>query len=149
MKLSNQIKLIILLFSIFAYFVLSFYTANLKNQPPLNKNDQGAYITVAIKMKDSGYTYYEDRNRMPLYRLFMSTFYKKGDSISTIENKAQILSIVTSFVLLILIFLKLKGILGVEHSVAFTYIVAFSLFIFRSSFVQAELLFYTLFYSPL
>ena len=106
--------------------------------------DQDAYIQYAINLYESHYTYIGDHNRMPVYPFLQSLFYRSGlrKRIFFQEGKLRnlILSLPLLAILAFIFFRRFKPL----HAFNSVLIMAFTIFIFKAGWFQAELLFYFL-----
>jgi hypothetical protein len=106
--------------------------------------DQSAYMRYASDLYKSGYTYIGGRNRMPFYPFLQSLFYnpKLQSEVFFQEGKLRnlILSMLILAVLALIFFLNFKAL----HALNSILIIAFTVFIFKAGWFQAELLFYFL-----
>jgi 4-amino-4-deoxy-L-arabinose transferase-like glycosyltransferase len=84
------------------------------------------------------------RHQMPLYPLLQSIFYRPGVGDFEFFQVAKTVNIVLSWFILLVIFLILVRRFPPLVSVNLFLIVAFTVFIFKAAYVQAELLFYFL-----
>jgi len=109
-----------------------------------SRGDQRAYLNTTEKMVETKLRYTGDRNRMPLYHYFLLPAYRSGSSLQAFFDRAKILNIVYSMFLLVGIFFVLRGVLSFWDAMNLILITAFTLFIFRSGYVQCEVLFYSL-----
>jgi hypothetical protein len=140
-----KIVVVILVAGIFAG--LYWYGAS-KQMTEVNTNmgytDQSAYIRYAGDLYKSGYTYIGDRNRMPVYPFLQSLFYnpKLQSEVFFQESKLRNL-ILSMFFLVILALIFFHNFKALQAFNAIL-IIAFTVFIFKAGWFQAELLFYFL-----
>ena len=107
--------------------------------------DQDAMINYAQNMITSNYTYVGDRNRMPLYPFLLSLNHTQDLSPETMFEQGKQFNIVLSLILLSLFYLITWIYYQSQiYALLLTASIAFSLFIYKAGFVQAELLFYLL-----
>jgi hypothetical protein len=109
--------------------------------------DQSAYMEYASGMAESHYAYVGHRNRMPVYPFLQSLFYRPGMSAEAFFMQGKIVNLVLSIVLLLgltAIFLRQFG-LSLQ-TLNLLLIVAFTVFIFKAGWFQAELLFYFVYF---
>jgi hypothetical protein len=106
--------------------------------------DQDAYMQYAIDLYESHYTYIGDHNRMPVYPFLQSLFYhpklRKRIYFQEGQLRNLILSLPLLAVLAIIFFHRFKPL----HAFNSILIIAFTIFIFKAGWFQAELLFYFL-----
>lgn len=106
--------------------------------------DQGEYLQFAKQAWLSGFRTTGDHNRMPLYPYLQGLFYRPGMSDQAFFEQGKQINIFLSLGLLALIFLVVQGPLGRLQAALLSGIVAFSLFIFKAPYFQAEILYYFL-----
>ena len=85
-----------------------------------------------------------DRNRMPLYPAFQALFYTPELSDEAFFAKGKRTSIVLSVALLAAVYFVARLALGPLARASLTAIAAFTCFIFKAGYFQADLLYYTL-----
>jgi hypothetical protein len=106
--------------------------------------DQDAYMLYAMDLYESHYTYIGDHNRMPVYPFLQSLFYQSKMRKRIFFQEGQLRNLILSLPLLaILIFIFFRRFKPI-HALNFSLIVAFTIFIFKAGWFQAELLFYFL-----
>ncbi len=106
--------------------------------------DQDAYMQYAIDLYESHYTYIGDHNRMPVYPFLQSLFYRSKLRKRIFFQEGQLRNLILSLPLLVIlafIFFRRFKLLHAFNSIL---IVAFTIFIFKAGWFQAELLFYFL-----
>ncbi len=106
---------------------------------------QAPYFSQAARIAEDGITnYLGDRNRMPAVPAILSWFYQ--DDGATFFSQSKSVTIVTSLIALAgLNFLFLSSLPRASALLALS-IAAFAVFLPKASFVQAELLYYALFF---
>jgi hypothetical protein len=110
----------------------------------MQSTDQSAYMNYAREMYDSDYAIIGGRNRMPLYPFLQSLFYRPNMTDEAFFIRGKQVNLVLSVCLLaVLAFIFRKFLSGLQ-SLNLMLIVAFTLFIFKAAYLQAELLFYFL-----
>ncbi len=110
-----------------------------------DRYDQSAYMEYAKKLHDTRYTYVGGRNRMPVYPFIMSLFYTPGmDDNAYFERGKKINTVLSLLVLLAVSVIFLKR-FPLHDALNCLLIAAFSVFIFRAAYFQAEVLYYFLF----
>jgi hypothetical protein len=106
--------------------------------------DQSAYLEYARILKDSGYTYPGDFNRMPVYPFLLSLVLRPQMTDEAFFLTAKYFNLFLSMLLLIplavLYFRRFDGL----HALNLTLITMFTIFIYKAGWVQSELLFYVL-----
>lgn len=104
--------------------------------------DQSAYMDHARRMYDTNYSFIGDRNRMPIYPFFQSLFLHKGISDEALFWQGKQFNLILSLgILAVLAFIFRRTFSGL-HALNLTLITAFTVFIFKAGYFQAELLFY-------
>lgn len=106
--------------------------------------DQSAYINYAEKILKQEYAHVGNRARMPLYPFLLSFALDPSDDLALEFTRAKYFSVALSLVLLVALEVLFLRLLPPVQASALLVLVAFSLYIFRASYVQAELLNYTL-----
>ena len=106
--------------------------------------DQSAYLEYARLLKASGYTYPGDFNRMPLYRFLLSLILRPAMDDPGFFLAAKYFSLFLSIVLLAGLAVLFYRRSSTLHALSLLLIVAFTVFIYKARWVQAELLFYFL-----
>jgi hypothetical protein len=106
--------------------------------------DQDAYMQYAIDLYESHFAYIGDHNRMPVYPFLQSLFYHSKMRKRIFFQEGQLRNLILSLPLLaILAFIFFRRFKPI-HALNFMLIVAFTIFIFKAGWFQAELLFYFL-----
>lgn len=121
----------------------SFYQAIIINTK-MEDVDQGAYLRESSNINNYNDFIQTDRNRMPLYKLILRLFMPKN--INDFFLRAKILNINLSIIYLLILFLIFKKYLPLLASITLCTYTAFTLFMFRSPYVGAELTFYFFFF---
>jgi len=107
-------------------------------------SDQSAYMRFIKEARHLDFNYTGDHNRMPLYPFIQALFYSPVmDDLELFELGKQY-NLILSIVLLVCLFIVLFWLFGFFRSYLFILIIAFSLFIFKAVYVQAEILYYSL-----
>ena len=143
----------ITLFLIMALFVLVgvqyFWQVNRHSQDVNREpqfSDQRSYLRIAETAYQTDFQYKGDRNRTPLFPYLLAVFYKPEMTELDFFRRSQQVNIYLSLILLIGVFLSTRKFIPTGQSVLLTLIAAVSLFIYKASYVQPELLFYFLNY---
>lgn len=106
--------------------------------------DQRAYLEYAREMAETRYEYVGGRNRMPAFPFIISLVYQEGLSQEAFFNRAKHLNIVLSMLsLAALWWVSLRWLPPLEAK-TFALVAAFGVFVYKSAYAQAEILFYTL-----
>lgn len=142
-------KTTILLWVLTAIVLTTLYTHGaLRNARRVNTNmhgfDQSAYMNYARNLAESDYTHVGGRNRMPMYPLLLSFVYSSDLSDEAFFERGKYFNIALSVVLLAALFFIVRAYLPPGGAILLLLITAFTVFIFRAPYVQAELLFYFL-----
>jgi hypothetical protein len=110
----------------------------------INRFDQYAYVNFIRKVNASNYTYTGDRNQMPTYPFLQALFNNTNENRMHIFQRGKFINILLSLLILTLLYFIVQILLPKMQSFIFILITAFSLFIYKSVYVQAELLYYFL-----
>jgi hypothetical protein len=104
--------------------------------------DQKAYMDYARNMYESNYTFVGGRNRMPVYPFVQSLFHCPGLTDEEFFIRGKYVNLILSLGLLAGLALVLRPFFHWLHTLNLMLIVAFTVFIFKAGWFQAELLFY-------
>ena len=107
-------------------------------------NDQGDYMDMAENYARSHYTWMIPRNRMPLYPLMLTLIYRENMPEAEFFARSKEFSVLLSLVLLAALYPIFGRYLALHSAINLLLVVAFSVFVFRASYVQSELLFCSL-----
>ena len=108
----------------------------------MGSGDQGAYMRYARQMYESNYTVIGRRNRMPVYPFLQSLFYRPGMSDEAFFVRGKYVNLILSLILLTGLTFIFFRFFHWLHAVNLMLIVAFTVFVFKASYFQTELLFY-------
>ena len=109
----------------------------------VTRGDQLSYMRYARKLKtEEGFL--GDRNRMPLYPWVQSHFYEESLAQEAYFLQSKFINIVLSMGILPLLYLLMRQYLDRLTSASLILVTAFTVFLFKSSYVQSEILFYFL-----
>lgn len=138
-----------LLFSLLVLILFSLYwygaTQQLRNvNTDMTSGDQSAYMDYTRKLVESNYTYPGGGNRMPLYPMLQSLFHGAEENDQSSFTRGKYVNLILSIILLIAIFLIIRSKLKWHMTVNFILITAFTVFMFKAPYYQAELLSYFL-----
>lgn len=133
--------LVILVFGLYWYGAVQQLT--LVNTS-MRRTDQSAYMNYTRNLYDTRYTYPGNGNRMPLYPLIQSLFYQPGMEDEQFFEQGKYINLVLSLVILAAVFYIFRASFRPLHTLNLFLITAFTLFMFKAGFFQAELLFYAL-----
>ena len=110
----------------------------------MGATDQSTYMEYARLLKASGYTYPGDFNRMPVYPFLLSLVLRQAMPDPKFFIAAKYFNLFLSMFLLaglaVLFYRRFRPL----HALNLILIVAFTVFIYKAGWVQAELLFYFL-----
>ncbi len=109
---------------------------------PASLGDQGAYLAHAQSMRESGYAYIAERNRMPVYPFLLSLIYRPDLSETQSLRRAQAFNVNLSIVLLLLLFLIFRKFFPPLHAIGLLCATAFGVFLYRAVNAQTEVLYY-------
>jgi len=104
--------------------------------------DQNAYLYYGRLLHETGYDFVGDRNRMPIYPLLLSFIYQPEWSEEEFFVAAKAANRIFSAVLLLVLWFVLRNHLRRHAAANLLLIVAFTVFVFKAAYVQAEVLFY-------
>ena len=104
--------------------------------------DQSAYLHYAKKMRESGYAFVGDRNRMPVFPFLLSRLYRPGESEADILARAQTGCVILSVALLLILAAIFRQYFSRLESTALLVATAFGVFVYRAGIVQVEPLFF-------
>ena len=133
----------------FLVVVISLYIYGAVQQSRLQNQDQGrsdqsAYMGYAQALRERGYVFIPDRNRMPLYPALQSLLFRPGMSSEEFFVRGKWLNVALSIVVLLALYGVFRRYLS-EHAAANLFLItAFSLFVVKAPYFQSELLFYGL-----
>lgn len=144
--LAGGVAIYLILVLLFVYGALK--QSNQVNTDP-HRTDQSAYLNFAGMIVESDWWYGGKRNRMPAYPYLLATLYDANDSLETYFQKSKVFNIGLTLALLHVIGWIAWVSLGPLAGSVTTLIVAFTVLIYRAPFVQAEVLFYALFFTAL
>ena len=109
----------------------------------LKASDQQSYLRYARKLAtEEGFL--GGRNRMPLYPLLQSFFYEEGMSDEVFFIQARLVNVILSLIVLLLLYPIVRRYLDALTSACLVLVTAFTVFLFKAGYVQAEILFYML-----
>ncbi len=110
----------------------------------LGEGDQMGYMQISQRMQQTNFEYLGDRNRMPLYPAIQLLVYESGLSLDSFFERGKRLNIAIAVVALILLWFIFRSHLDVLSALNLWFVFAFSVYIFRAGYVQAEVLSYFL-----
>ena len=109
-------------------------------------SDQQVYINFIKTARALNFHYTGDHNRMPGYPFLQALFVRPGMTDAEVFAQGKLVNILLSELLLILYFLIFLRFLGFYQAFLLVLIAAFSLYIFKSPYIQAEITYYFLFF---
>jgi hypothetical protein len=125
-----------------AYVAFALVHSHVVNVDP-GRHDQGTYIWCARVLHDTHFDAPTNRSQMPAYLYVQALLYPSNASDAEVFSHAKRVSIALSVLLVgALCAFFARTLPKLEARVAML-VTAFTLFVFRASYVQAELLFYT------
>jgi hypothetical protein len=107
-------------------------------------SDQHAYMNFIKEARRFNFKYTGDHNRMPGYPFLQALFYRTDMSDQDLFEQGKQINLILSLILLGFLFLAFLKLLGFYQSYLLILIITFSLFIFKASYIQAEILYYFL-----
>ena len=110
----------------------------------IHRTDQGAYLNYAREIAKTDYAYVGGRNRMPAFPFLASLVYQDGMSEEAFFNRVKHLNIILSMLSLVAIWWVSRQWLPPLEATTFALIAAFGVFVYKSAYAQAEILFYTM-----
>lgn len=106
--------------------------------------DQQEYLVFAKNARLLNFNYTGDHNRMPGYPFLQAIFYREDMSDAEFFEQGKRMNTWLSLGLLVCTFWFARRYLGKFESILFILIIAFSLYIFKAPYFQAEISFYFL-----
>ncbi|NJN58783.1 MAG: hypothetical protein HC879_15435 [Leptolyngbyaceae cyanobacterium SL_5_9] len=110
----------------------------------ISRVDQGAYLSYTRSLYETNYNYVGGRNRMPVYPFLQSLVYDPSLTENESFTRGKYFNIVLSIALLPCLFLIFRRFFSTLQSINLLLITAFTVFLFRAAYFQAEILFYFL-----
>lgn len=110
----------------------------------MHNTDQSAYMNYGRKLRELGTDHVGNRNRMPVYPLLLATIYEPGMSYDAYFLRGKVLNLILSLLVLVGFLWIFRTTLSRFLSINLLLAIAFSVFMYKASFVQTELLFYGL-----
>jgi hypothetical protein len=108
-----------------------------------HRHDQSTYLWAARELKLSGYAVPTNRMQMPAYLYVQALFLDPTADEASTFARAKLVNVALSVLLLGALALFFRRTLPRKEAVILTLVTAFTVFVFRAGYVQAELLFYT------
>ncbi|MFC1770807.1 glycosyltransferase family 39 protein [Candidatus Margulisiibacteriota bacterium] len=139
---NRYLKTILAMFFLGLFLYGALVQANYINTD-MRMTDQGSYINGVLQL-DIQPERLLPRNRMPLYIYFQSLFYKSGMSREAFFIRGKYLNIFISVIGLIILYFIFRRYLEPVLTVHLWLITAFTVFIFKAGYFQAEILYYLL-----
>jgi hypothetical protein len=125
-----------------SYIGLAFVHAVLVNTNP-GRHDQSTYLWGARTLHESHFAAPTNRSQMPAFLYVQALFYPDGAREADAFGRAKVVSIALSAVLLLALGVFFARSLPKREGRIAMLATAFTVFVFRAAYVQAELLFYT------
>jgi hypothetical protein len=110
----------------------------------IDRVDQGAYLSYTRSLYETNYNYVGGRNRMPVYPFLQSLVYDPTLTENESFTRGKYFNIALSIALLPCLFLIFRRFFSGLQSINLLLITAFTVFLFRAAYFQAEILFYFL-----
>lgn len=110
------------------------------------KADQAAYIGYARQMSETRYEFVGGRNQMPVFPFLISLVDRYGITTEDLFVRAKYLNVGLSLLVLVGAFFLSRRSLPEFESTALVLITAFTVYVYRAGYAQAELFFYGLFF---
>lgn len=133
---------------VFILLSLLYYDVTIQHSKTLNYatnfTDQAEYLLFAKNARILNFNYTGDHNRMPGYPFLQALFYRSGMSDAEFFEQGKQINILLSLILLVCMFLIFLRYLSKFESWLLILIIAFSLYIFKAPYFQAEILYYFL-----
>ena len=142
---SRLVMLAILLVLAGVYTTAASYHLHQVNTEIL-KADQRAYLAYARQMNVSQYGVVGGRNQMPVYPFLISLIDPGEVELDELFVRAKTMNVALSMLVLVGVYLLARRSIPGFEAFALTTIVAFTVFLYRSGYAQAELLYYGLFF---
>lgn len=113
----------------------------------MNTTDQDAYREYVKNLVTTDYQYVGDRNRMPVYPLLMSLFYRPAMSDEAFFATAKRVNTGLALLVLVAAFFLFRRFTPAPDAAVAILVTAFTVFAYRAPFLQAEVLFYGLMFA--
>jgi len=113
----------------------------------MNTTDQDAYREYVKNLVTTDYQHVGDRNRMPVYPLLMSLFYRPTMSDETFFVTAKRVNTGLALLVLVVAFFLFRRYTPAPDAAVAILVTAFTVFVYRAPFLQAEMLFYGLMFA--
>jgi hypothetical protein len=110
----------------------------------LENTDQGSYLEYAVNMRETGYEYVGGRNQMPVYPFLLSLLYDPDRSVDEAFERGKAFNIALSIGLLGVLLVLWRRRFPTLQTAALLLVTAFTVFLFKAGYIQAELLYYVL-----
>ncbi len=111
----------------------------------LRENDQGAYMSFAVKAYETNFSYTGGRNRMPLYPFLQALFYSPELDQEAFFEQGKMLNVGLSVLCLIGLSVAFFSKFSKLYAFYAILVIAFLVFAIKSPFFQTEIFFYALF----
>ena len=113
----------------------------------MNTTDQDAYREYIKNLVTTDYQYMGDRNRMPVYPLLMSLFYRPTMNDEAFFVTAKRVNTALALLVLVAAFFLFRRYTPAPDAAVAILVTAFTVFAYRAPFLQAEVLFYGLMFA--
>lgn len=112
----------------------------------MNRTDQGAYADLILRMRIKDFNFQGDRNRMPLYPALMALGVEKDWDKPRIFEEGKVWNTWLALGALVIIGAIFFRSLPTHAAANGLYLLAFTVFLFKAPHLQAEILYYLLFF---
>jgi hypothetical protein len=141
-RAASVLRVVVPLAIVAAYVVAAMVHARIVNTDA-HRHDQSTYLWAARELKLSGYAAPTNRMQMPAYLYVQAFFLDPAADEASMFARGKDVNIALSVLLLGALAIFFRRTLPRTEAAILTLITAFTVFVFRAGYVQAELLFYT------
>lgn len=110
----------------------------------MHRTDQKAYMNYAKNLARTNFQFIGGRNRMPAYPALMALFYRSGMTDAAFFERGKQVGIGLGLIGLVVVFWVLSRVAGPVDALAGTLVAMFTLFVYKTPYFQAEILYYTI-----
>lgn len=128
----------------FALFVWGAERQGRQVNTDMNSIDQDAYRDYAKNLALNADQFTGDRNRMPVYPWILARFYRANMTDEEFFARGKQVNIVITLLVLVAAFVLFRRYVPLPDAGAATLVAAFTMFVYKAPFFQAETLFYGL-----
>ncbi len=108
------------------------------------RSDQGAYMDYARNMWETNHAYIGGRNRMPIYPYLQSLLYNPTLTDEAFFFQGKLFTIGLTLLMLVGLYIAYRRSLERWQAVPLILVTAFTAYMFKAAYFQADLLYYTL-----